>query len=183
MIARLSSLLRHRDPEPVADEQALDDHTELGWQAGRVLDAYAADPEQRRAALEAWAGLELARARTHWLLTGGPDPNPDEDGRDVADSIRSSGLLLWHLATALDPDRAEPPDLAVTTRDLGRSAALVLEHIWFGGPNSDRLGTRLADLYAATEPVIGGQAAEVLAPLVAIHNGPPLADHFRRSTP
>jgi hypothetical protein len=55
------------------------------------------DPAERARLLRAMAGCQYAISRAHTPAFG-PDPNPDEGGRDVAESDRLSADLLYLLA-------------------------------------------------------------------------------------
>ena len=99
----------------------------------------------------------------------GADPNPDEGGRDLSESLASSALLLKLLA-----------DVELVAG--GRLTRRFVTDSWlepYVGPVLDRMADTtdvvaraalLEELYDAVYPHVGGQAAEVLA-CVPLANG------------
>jgi hypothetical protein len=85
----------------------------------------------------------------------GTDPNPNEDGRPMADSARSEVMLAGWLAAA------EAGRVAVGT---DHPAHRVLAELAGDAGPADR-GRLCLDLYDVVYPEVGGQAAELLAAL------------------
>lgn len=163
--------------------QARRDYFAADRRLARALNVLAGEPDPaRRAAVmdgmaeDCWLRHDVYRAAF------GPDPNPDEDGRDLADAAGSEALLLAWLA---ETERvvARTGDREVGDPVTG-GPCFVMSGLTFGdeqaldaaGSVLDRLcGTtdpaRRADLvdrlYAAVVGTVGGQAAEVLAAGVA----------------
>jgi hypothetical protein len=85
----------------------------------------------------------------------GPSPNPNEDGRDLAESARSEVVLAGWLAQTEDGRCPVGPDHPAC-RVL---AELAVE----AGPTGRAQGC--LDLWAVVVPEVGGQAAELLVAL------------------
>lgn len=138
------------------------DYFDLEKRMSRVFDQLSEtlDPRERSLLLGEAAALEGDMAGMH-LKVFGPAPNEDEAGRDLAESMRYSALLLDLLADV---------ELAVATDGRRRDGSSWLEP--FAGrwltrmastvPGRQRMAL-LRDLYDAVEPHVGGQAAELLA--------------------
>jgi len=124
----------------------------------RLAQAYL--PGERADLLTALADHEYLMAYTHRAAFG-PDPMAHEDGRDLAESLKFSAELAGLLA--------EVERCVADGRPFGRCGTFPL--IAAAGPvmaimaiTADLAGRTalLAELYDAVEPVIGGQAAELL---------------------
>ena len=96
----------------------------------------------------------------------GPDPLPDEPGRDLADALASSGHLLAMVADA---------ENAIAVADTRRRYGVGAELEAAAGPILDRaiaagiIGRAVLDeLYDAVEPLVGPQAAETIACLPTV---------------
>lgn len=122
-----------------------------------------ADPAERARLLRAAAGCEYVRSVAHTPAFG-PDPNADEPGRDVAESDLFSSQLLYLLA--------DIEECVATGADLQQGQMQVAGFsVWSWGvavhmastPDLPERHAMLADLYDAVHPLVGGQAAEVLA--------------------
>jgi hypothetical protein len=121
------------------------------------------DPAARADMLDQVAAMEDRMAAIH-ATAWGPDPNPDENGRDVAESTASSAVLLRMLAaterTAVDPTEG----FRCVFWSLGADG--FEQDLWVKLANTRDRGMRahLIDQLAdyATDRV-GGQAAEALA--------------------
>jgi hypothetical protein len=131
------------------------------------------DPAARSAILRAMAGLEYARSRAHTPALG-PDPNEDEGGRDVAESDRLASALLYLLAgiesavcmgqECIFDGRFDWTWLTAEGRDVAQRMAAT--------PDLPTRHAMLANLYDAVHPLVGGQAAEVIACIPAPDCGP-----------
>lgn len=121
------------------------------------------DPYERTSALNDLADGEAELARLHPVAFG-PDPNPDEDDRDLAESLASSAALLYALTetercAALGDSPRQP-----ARADLEATAGPVLDEMATTG-DGPRRWAMLPALYEAVAPVVGGQAAETVATL------------------
>jgi hypothetical protein len=128
-----------------------------------------ATPERRAVILTAMAECEAQLADRHpW--TFGPDPLPDEPGRDLAESLRFSSQVLLDLAEV---------DRTVALRTAGWNGQVGCRRPGVpGSPVEETCGSILdlmVDeggtlktgqfdlLYERARPIIGGQAAETIA--------------------
>jgi hypothetical protein len=116
-----------------------------------------ADPADRAYLLNQLADYEQQLADLHPAAFG-PDPNPDEGGRDVAESLASSATLLRALAATEDGNVGRLNQLLGTVdlveSILWRRLASTRNH----GERADLIG-QVAE-HAAMR--VGGQAAESL---------------------
>lgn len=153
--------------------QREDDHFDLDRIAGRMLGDYrqavagGAAGEELAQILTGIAGCELAMSRTNPAMGWGGEP--DEDGGTVGESARSSGLLVLEIAAATSlgalncysgppaPPFADEPEVVAALRDFAVTHS----------------GAGLDQLWRAVVEVIGGQAAEVLVPLMVAHGHTP----------
>lgn len=122
----------------------------------------AADPTDRAGLLNRLANLEGQLAELHPHAFGA-DPNPDEDGRDLAESLASSATLLYALAATEDNNTVR---LNVMIAGVGIVEAL----LWHDLAAERNHGKRaeLIDQVAEHAAIrVGGQAAESLACLAA----------------
>ncbi|MEU3455665.1 hypothetical protein ABZ671_18990 [Micromonospora sp. NPDC006766] len=110
------------------------------------------------------ASLEAQQARLH-LDAFGPDPIPGEDGRDMAESLRLSALLLDLIADTEYAVAVSGPRV-LTTTELEPHAGPILNRM-LNIPNPVKRGQLLDELYDAVVDVVGGQAAETIACLPA----------------
>lgn len=131
-----------------------------GSQFGKLFHQLAdtADPKSRAEILLHASALAQECARLHWQAFG-PDPNPDEDGRDLSTSLAYESTLLNMLAQA-EATRADGITRDPDEDALGAAAAPALEQL--ANPANDR-AAELERLYADVEPIVGGQAAEIIA--------------------
>lgn len=108
----------------------------------------------------------------------GPDPIPDEGGRDMAESERLAGVLLALVADA-EYAAVSGGQRMITYSELERHAGPVLDRIAATGDPEER-GRMLDDLYDAVVDVVGGQAAETIACLPAPGRNVPVTlwDHL-----
>lgn len=140
----------------------------------RVL-ATSADPRTRAGALEVRANT-MRRMAELYPVAFGPDPNPDEDGRDLAESHALAAHLLYLLWELERPCDRKEPDWAQLGEErfaaASAAAAPVLTRMY---DEPHRLCELLDDLYEAVVDVVGGQAAETIAclgyPERTVHTG------------
>lgn len=139
-----------------------DDYFRTEKPIGDLMDRLneSTDPTARPELLYRIAAVEQRLADIH-LEVFGPDPIEWEGGRDLAESIGFSALLLrllgdveqavdgdgrrWLTSSWLEPYAGPVLDRMATTQDVGARSVLLL------------------DLYEAVVPHVGGQAAETLA--------------------
>jgi hypothetical protein len=138
--------------------------------AGRINRAltHPCDPLDRAALIQDLALYEQEMADSH-LAAFGPDPNPDEGGRDLAESLASSARLTRIVSDALystvfgeqvtDQDLAEPRE-GLTPEQW--AAINYLEHAEGYAERADVLD---GPMYEAFAEEMGGQAAETLVSL------------------
>lgn len=121
------------------------------------------DPDERGRLLRAAGGVEYARF-VAYTPAFGPDPNPDEGGRDMAESLERASRLLNILAVVEHSVASgEPlpawPQVAPAVREVAcrmvRTPGLRERH------------ALLADFCRAAMPVDGGQAVESVANIPA----------------
>ena len=116
------------------------------------------DPIIRAASLNRKAEIIERQAELHTSVFG-PDPNPDEDGRDLSVSLAYSARLLRIVANA---ERCRTGGVWVPCDDeLEEPAADLLRMFVRRGPRR-RMLRRLWD---AWYPLVGGQAVEAIARL------------------
>jgi hypothetical protein len=139
------------------------DYFALDREMGRIYDRISETTdghERARLLIDAYE-TEGAMATMHREVFG-PDPLPDEPGRDLADALASSAVLLSLLA---DVELVACGDLTrrfTTDTWLEPHAGPVLDRMAATGTAEERAGL-LEDLFDAVVPQVGGQAAEVLA--------------------
>jgi len=129
----------------------------------RPLDelAVTGDPQRRAELLADCAQITLRMAEVYPTAFG-LDPLPDEPGRDLADSMRYSGRLYGLLAQVEESVARGRSTLPSGTSPLVTAARPVLERM-ATEPALVVRASMLAELYDVVEPVVGGQAAELLA--------------------
>lgn len=121
-----------------------------------------AEPRDRSKLYRKMADLQIRNAGQHFRAFG-PDPIPQEDGRDLSDSLVSASKLYRVLG-----------DVEWVVACNGRVGRNWRFHEW--GVDADEILDRMCttpnlldrvemldDLYDAVAPAVGGQAAEVLA--------------------
>lgn len=124
----------------------------------------ATQPDDRARVLYGLSAVEDALAILH-RRTYGPDPLPDEPGRDLADALAFSAYLLGRIADAEQAIANRRP-LAAGRHHLDVAVNPILDRMITAGHMDEQLRDQL---YNAVEPLVGGQAAETIACL-------PLAD-------
>lgn len=177
VITAIRSRLRQRSAER--------DHFALDRTAGHMLDDYRCavkEGESREVLAEILTGLagcELAMSRTNPVMGWGLEP--DKDGCTVGESARRSGLLVQELAYAAgDIEYRGVRAFEFQWGDIAHSltdVALAYRE-WAPNPRGNLgtpdepvpVGQRLDELWHVMVGAIGGQAAEVLAPLMAAHS-------------
>jgi hypothetical protein len=128
------------------------------------------------------AGCELALSRLNPAMGWGMDA--DEDGCTVGESARRGGLLVQEISYAAGEDdyrgvRAvefQCDDIAEDLRNvtLAYRGWVLNPRGNLGAPtDSVPVGQRLGELWHVVVEVIGGQAAEVLVPLMDAHGYDP----------
>lgn len=162
---RLSTRIRlMREPRARRDYFAMD------ALAARVVRDYqravAADADRAELAsiLTGLAGCELSMSCLQ-ALGWGPEPLPD--GRELSEAIRTAGLLLLEVAAcAAEGDRYRGVRAREFETELVAGALRVLALSYARG---EGVGPALDGVGRAVVPVIGGQAAECLVPLMTAH--------------
>lgn len=114
-------------------------------------------------------GLLKYLADAEWAMSNrcldgwGPQPNPDEDGRLLSESMRLSSVLLYAVAYAeeeLGRDQRRGRRITHETLEVEFLVGPVLDAAVAAGVIDRAV---LDELYTAVYPVVGGQAAEVIA--------------------
>lgn len=160
------SWLAHRAQRPTARaaHRAADQH--IGTVLSELAHTY--DPTQRGHILTRLADLHQQMARLHPAAYG-PDPIKAEGGRDMAESLHLSELLLRLLADVEHVASGRPGERRVLTADLlamleepdlGDAVHAELDRLAGSTELNDRLD--LDRLYDLVQPTVGGQAAEIL---------------------
>lgn len=141
-----------------------DELGELHRAIGRTWDRLAAstDAHTRAKLLIDAADLHLQMAEVHRGY--GADPNPDEDGRDVADSIRCTARLLDALADVEFVAGGSLSRRHVVHTEFEAAAGPVLDRM-AATPDVTERAELLKELHAAVVDVLGEHAAEVLSGL------------------
>jgi hypothetical protein len=142
----------------IRQRRARNAYWDAGMDANHIVDQlwFVDDPAERADLLYALGNRETALADLH-PIAWGAEPNPDEGGRDMAESLGSSSILIRAVAATERPrgaievwlDTASAAESAMwrkltTVRDRRERANLL-----------DQIHDHAADRY-------GGQAAEVL---------------------
>jgi hypothetical protein len=165
------------------------DYVELERVASHMWGAYQdavehdAPRQELAGILRGLAGCELVMAQLNPAMGWGLEV--DEDGCTVGESARRAGLLLLEVASAAGDDeyrgvRAVELQCGVIAQALGDVAVAYrgwVPNPWgtHGGPGEPvPVGQRLGELWHAVVEVIGGRAAEVLAPLMEAHGHHPM---------
>lgn len=117
-------------------------------------------PAERADACQQLADIERRLADMHPIAFG-PDPIPDEGGRDLAEAHLSSARLLRLVAEAELARASARPRRWTGPAELETAGAPALNRIADPG-DSDRRGA-LDELYDAVVDEVGGQAAETIA--------------------
>lgn len=141
-------------------------HWDVGMDAGRIIDLLYTvdDPRQRALLLRQLADLEGAIALIHPRAFG-PTPNPDEAGRDVAESIGSSALLLRALAATERPAGEGVQDFTEVDSHLDeadRAEAAAWRKLATVRDRYARANLIISGIYDYAVTRYGRQAAEVL---------------------
>lgn len=128
------------------------------------------DPRRRARIITEGAAIEDKMAVLHRKAFG-PDPQSDEDGRDVADSLAYSARVLRLMASVengvADGGRRRPTDDALLESVAGsvcdqmtRAIAAAIEA---GNPDAANRDVQHGRLCQAVVDTVGGQAAEGVA--------------------
>lgn len=122
----------------------------------------AVNPAMRARLLDELAGYDEFQAGLH-AETYGPDPIPQEDGRDMSESLAYSAAIFRAVAAA-ERAQATGQPRSPAAEPVETAARHTLNRIASTPGNAIARRARLFDeLYDALEPVVGGQAAEVVA--------------------
>jgi hypothetical protein len=160
---RLAGIVAYWRPRAA---NARDDYFAYSKQAYRLFCQLekATDPHPRAELLYELADVELGMAELH-MDAFGPDPIPDEGGRDLADSDALSALLIRLYADVEDAAAHGKPRALTDTR-LEPHAGPILDCM-AAEPDAERRGALLEPLFWAVVDVVGGQAAETIARMPA----------------
>jgi hypothetical protein len=118
------------------------------------------DPLKRAELLDVLATNDDHQARLHPVLVG-PDPNPRENGRDHAETLASSAVLLRALAATERALATGKPRVPATDERIEEVAKHLLDDLAIS-PNPAKRAWLCYALSDAVEPVVGGQAVERL---------------------
>ena len=151
----------------VKQRRAERDYVSLDRVAGHLINDYRRAVQEGAPCqviaeiLTGLAGCEFAMSRTNPAMGWGTES--DADGCTVGESCRRSGLLLLELAYVVGDDE-DPVEFqqGVIAEALQKAAVAYRD-------DPVMVGQRLDELWHAVVDVIGGQAAEVLLPLMLAH--------------
>lgn len=151
-------------------KQARDTYFAAERQVAANLGAlvFCSQPGERHASLAA-AAVHASTAANMFTAGFGADPNEDEDGRDMAETLHHVATLYELLAAVEESltfgscvvPAVDNTDLPEAERTLVAAAHGPLCEM-AATPDLDARLRLLEKLYDAVEPVIGGQAAEAL---------------------
>lgn len=135
----------------------------LDKKAGQIYDRVAetTDGHERTKLLFAAAEVEQRMADVHFEVFGA-DPNSDEGGRDLSESLTHSALLMRLIADVEQVACGETLSRFTTGTWLEPYAGPVLNRM-VATETVQQRAALLEDLYDAVYPHVGGQAAETLA--------------------
>lgn len=154
----------------LADRKANNEAVEAYWDVDAASDAThnqlasETDPHRRGRLLRLLGECEIDMSRRYFWAFGA-DPIDDEDGLDMADSL-AARAHLYHLLMEVELAVADTRPRWSDGTGLGHEAGDVLDRM-AATPDLPARMRLLEDLYAVVEPIVGGQAAELVACLPA----------------